>query len=173
MGGGRFFDLGAHLADQLLLLFPQPIERVYSVIRRDFENTDTDSEALIVVSFEGGGTGTLDLSGTSAIAKPRWRLQGTDATFIKYGLDPQEKAMIDGDISTAMESPENYGRLSDGKGERAIPTLPGRWRSYYESVAATLQSGAPPSVPLAESRRVMTVIDAALRSAESGQAVDF
>ena len=173
MGGGRFFDLGAHLVDQLLLLFPQPVERVYAVIRRDFPGTDTDSEALILVSFEGGGTGVCDLSGTSAIVKPRWRVQGSGATFVKWGLDPQERAMIDGDISTAVEPEENYGRLSGGKGERPVPTLPGRWRSYYESVAATISQSAPPSVPLSDSRRVMTVIDAALRSAESGQAVVF
>lgn len=173
MGGGRFFDLGAHLVDQLLLLFPQPVERVYAVIRRDFDGTDTDSEALVIVSFAGGGTGVLDLSGTSAIEKPRWRVQGSRATFVKYGLDPQEKAMILGEIDAAREAPETFGKLHDGKSERVFPTLPGRWRSYYESVAATLQTGAPPSVPLADSRRAMRVIDAALKSAETGQAVAF
>jgi scyllo-inositol 2-dehydrogenase (NADP+) len=171
MGGGRFFDLGAHLVDQLLLLFEKPAERVYAVIRRDYEGTDIDSEALVVVSFEGGGTGVCDLSGTSALSKPRWRVQGTRGTFIKFGLDPQEKAMIDGDIDTAVEPTEFYGRFHDGQTETTVPTLPGRWRNYYESVAQALQHDAPPSVPLAHSKNAMAVIDAALRSAESGQAV--
>jgi scyllo-inositol 2-dehydrogenase (NADP+) len=171
MGGGRFFDLGAHLIDQLLLLFEKPVERVYAVIRRDYEGLDIDSEALIVVSFAGGGTGVCDLSGTSAISKPRWRIQGTRGTFVKYGLDPQEKAMIAGDIDAVVEPEEFYGHLHDNQTEIVVPTLPGRWRSYYESVAATLQHGAPPSVPLEHSKNAMAVIDAALRSATSGQAI--
>ncbi|MGC4046293.1 MAG: Gfo/Idh/MocA family oxidoreductase [Armatimonas sp.] len=173
MGGGRFFDLGAHLVDQLLLLFSKPVERVYAVIRRDYEGSDIDSEALIVVSFEGGGTGVCDLSGTSAISKPRWRVQGTKGTFIKYGLDPQEKAMIAGEIDSAVEPEETYGRLHDGQTERVIPTLSGRWRNYYESVADTLLNGTPPSVPLAHSRAAMAVIDAALDSARTGQAINL
>lgn len=171
MGGGRFFDLGAHLVDQLLLLFGKPVERVYAVIRRDYEGSDTDSEALVVVSFEGGGTGVCDLSGTAAISKPRWRVQGTKATFIKYGLDPQEKAMIAGEIDSAVEPEDTYGRLHDGQAERIVPTLSGRWRNYYESVADTLLTGAAPSVPLEHSRAAMAVIDAALESARTGQAI--
>ncbi len=171
MGGGRFFDLGAHLIDQLLLLFEKPAERVYAIIRRDYEGTDIDSEALIVVSFAGGGTGVCDLSGTSALSKPRWRVQGTRGTFVKHGLDPQEKAMIEGNIDDAHEPEELYGRFHDNQAEIVVPTLPGRWRSYYESVAASLQHNAPPSVPLEDARNAMAVIDAALRSAASGQAV--
>ncbi|WP_309712454.1 Gfo/Idh/MocA family oxidoreductase [Armatimonas sp.] len=171
MGGGRFFDLGAHLVDQLLTLQNSPAESVYCRLRRDYDASDIDSEALIVITFANGATGIADLSGTSAISKPRFRVHGSRATFVKYGLDPQEKAMIAGEIDTALESPEHYGVLHDGKIERPIVTLPGRWRSFYENVAEHLAGNAPIAVPLAESRAGMQVIDAALKSAATGEVV--
>lgn len=171
MGGGRFFDLGAHLVDQLLTLQSTPPESVYCRLRRDYDASDIDSEALIVVTFANGATGIADLSGTSAISKPRFRVHGSRATFVKYGLDPQEKAMIAGEIDTALEEPELYGTLHDGKSGRQIPTLPGRWRSFYENVAEHLAGNAPIAVPLADSRAGMQVIDAALHSAATGQVV--
>ncbi len=171
MGGGRFFDLGAHLVDQLLTLQNSPAESVYCRLRRDYDGSDIDSEALIVITFANGATGIADLSGMSAISKPRFRVHGSRATFVKYGLDPQEKVMIAGDIDSAIEPIENYGILHDGKSERQIATLPGRWRSFYENVAEHLAGNAPIAVKLAESRAGMQIIDAALKSAETGEVV--
>lgn len=169
MGGGRFWDLGAHLVDQMCLLFPQPIEHVYCRMHHDYPDSDIDSEALIVVSFAGGCTGICDLSGMTAISKPRFLAHGSLATFAKYGLDPQEKAMIAGDIDSAREDPANYGVLKGKDEERTVPTLPGRWRDYYENVADVLAGRAAPLVDLPSVRRQMSVLDAAHRSAQAGR----
>jgi scyllo-inositol 2-dehydrogenase (NADP+) len=171
MGGGRFNDLGAHLVDQLLQLFPEPVESVYCRMHHDYPDTDIESEALLVVTFAGGKTGVCDLSGMTTISKPRFLVKGNRATLVKYGLDPQERAMIAGDIDAAVEDPANYATLKGPKEERRIPTTPGRWRSYYENIAAVLTEGAEPLVKPAEMRRVMAVLDAGWRSARTGQAV--
>lgn len=171
MGGGRFHDLGAHLVDQMTLLFPQPIESVYCRMHHDFPSVDVESEALLIITFEGGRTGVCDLSSRTAVSKPRFLLRGEKATLVKHGLDPQEAAMKAGDIDSAAEDPANYARLHDGKQEIVIPTLPGRWRDFYENVAAVLTEKAEPLVSLESLRRQMSVIDAAKRSAASGQAV--
>lgn len=170
-GGGRLYDLGAHLVDQLCLFFPEPIESVYCRLRRDHTETDTESEALVVVTFEGGRTGVLDFSSMAAIDKPRFYVRGTGGTFQKYGLDPQELAMRAGDIDSVREPAERYGTLVDGSGTSTVPTLAGRWRGYYENVADVLLNGAEPVVKPAEMRRVISVIDAAFRSGESGEVV--
>jgi scyllo-inositol 2-dehydrogenase (NADP+) len=171
MGGGRFYDLGAHLIDQMLVLFPQPVEHVYCRLHRDYPHTDIDSEALLVIGFEGGATGVCDLSGMSAISKPRFTVHGSKATLVKYGLDPQEAAMKAGDIDAAVEDPANFATLKAPGVEWRVPTLPGRWRSYYEIVAAALASGTAPEVKPHEMRRVMAVIDAAFESARTGKTV--
>ena len=171
MGGGRFFDLGAHLIDQMLVLFPQPVAHVYCRMHRDYPASDIDSEALIVVSFADGCTGVCDLSGQTAISKPRFAVHGSKATLVKYGLDPQEAAMIAGNIDAATEDPAHYATVK-GKGEEIrLPTLPGRWRSYYEDIARALATGTPPAVTPAQMRAVMAVLDAALESARTGRTV--
>jgi scyllo-inositol 2-dehydrogenase (NADP+) len=171
MGGGRFLDLGAHLVDQMLLLFPEPVESVYCRMHRDYADSDIDSEALLVVSFAGGGTGVCDLSGRSAIAKPRFTVHGAKATLVKYGLDPQEDAMKRGEIDAAVEDPENYATIKGPAGEIRVPTRPGRWRSFYEDVARALTTGTAPAVTPDQMRRVMAVIDAAGESARTGRVV--
>jgi scyllo-inositol 2-dehydrogenase (NADP+) len=107
----------------------------------------------------------------SAHSKARFRVCGTKGTFVKHGLDPQEEAMKAGNIDEAREDEALFGRVYDGKGEEVVPTLPGRWRSYYENIADVLGGSAEPAVPLGESRRVMAVMDAALRSARSNQVI--
>ena len=172
-GGGRFFDLGAHLIDQMLLLFPGKVESVYCRMHHDFPNSEVESEAFIVLGFEGGATGICDMSSLAAISKPRFYARGTVGTFIKSGLDPQEAALMKGDIDAAVENPETYGRLSekqgDKQGQRVVPTQPGRWRDFYENFAQAAAGEAEPIVTLDEARLLMAVFDAGLRSAREGQ----
>ena len=171
MGGGRFYDLGAHLIDQLLQFFPEPAQSVYCRMHHEYAAFNVESEALIIVTFAGGKTGVCDLSGMTYLSKPRFLLKGDKATFWKYGLDPQEKAMIARDIDSALNDPANDAIIHDKDGESRVPTIPGRWRSYYENIAAVLTEGAEPLVKPAEMRRAMQIIDAAVTSARTGQVV--
>jgi len=171
-GGGRFYDLGAHLLDQLLLLIPQPVEAVYCRLHHDFPEHDVESHALITVHFADGATGVCDLSSMAAIAKPRFHLFGDRGAFIKYGVDPQEEAMTAGDIDAAREEPATYGRLHDGVRETIVPTRPGRWRSYYENIRDALTGQAELAVKPTEVRRVMALFDAAQRSAQTHAVVE-
>lgn len=171
MGGGKLYDLGAHLIDQILLLFPEAVTSVHCRLHHDLPTTDTESQALVTIGFESGRTALCDTSSLAAIPKPRFYACGTGGTFCKHGVDPQEKAMIAGDIDAAREDEALYGRLHDGKQETRIPTLPGRWRCYYENIAAVLAGQAEPAVKLAEVRRAIAVLDAAFRSARLGRSV--
>lgn len=171
MGGGRYLDLGAHLVDQTCQLFPQEIESVYCRMHHDDPDTDVETEALLVITFEGGRTGVCDMSSRAAISKPRFYVKGRDATFVKYGLDPQEAAMKAGDIDAATEDQALFGTLKGNGDEQVIPTIPGRWRNYYENVAEVIRNGAEPVVKPQEMRRVMAVLDAGMRSAMEGRVV--
>ena len=181
-GGGRFIDLGSHLIDQLLLLIPDRIEGVYCRLMREFEHKDVESDALLIVHFAGGATGVIDCSSRAAIPKPRFYLRGTEATFEKFGLDPQEDALPDGidAVRAARPDPADDGRLraiSGGKlssrpdDAEQIDTLPGDWPALYADLRDAVVNGTPPPVPAAEARRVVAVFDAALRSAETGRVV--
>lgn len=173
MGGGRLYDLGAHLIDQACMIFPGPLKSVYCRMHHDYDETDTESEALVVITFEEGQTAVCDVSSMAAIEKPRFYVRGPGGTYRKYGLDPQEAVMLDGDIDAAEEPEELYGTFSDGNNETTIATVNGRWRTYYENIRDVLHHDADPAVKLPELRRQISVIDAAFTSADSGQVVEL
>jgi len=168
LGGGRFYDLGAHLVDQIALLFPERITGVFCRMPRDFPESDVDSECLIVIDFEGGRTALCDLSSRCAFPKPRFCAHGTKATYLQYGMDPQEAALMAGNIDAAHPDPAHGARLKGQGAEEDVPRVPGRWRLFYENLADVLTQGALPLVKLPEARRTIGILDAAHRSAETG-----
>ncbi len=170
-GGGKLYDLGAHLADQICQLMPQPITSVYARLQHDSPEYDIESDAVVVIGFADGATAVLETSSLCAIAKPRFQILGSAGTFVKYGLDPQEPAMNRGAIDTAQEDPATFGRLHDGKQETAVPTLAGRWRNYYENIAAVLSDGAELAVKPGDVRRSIVLLEAAFASAATGAVV--
>jgi scyllo-inositol 2-dehydrogenase (NADP+) len=147
-GGGKFFDLGAHMVDQILQLVDAPLEQVYA---------------------------RFETSSLAHRSKPRWYVLGTEGALVKEGLDPQEKAMIAGDIDSATEAPENYAQLySPGDGQTAETILdptPGRWRSYYENIADALTGRAELAVTAASVRQTLVAIEAARLSAAEGRVI--
>ena len=170
-GGGKLYDLGAHLADQLCQLLPQSIASVYARLQYDSPDHDVESDAVVVVGFADGATAVLETSSVCAISKPRFYVTGSGGTFVKHGLDPQEPAMNRGEIDTAREEPTTFGRFHDGKQDVAVPTVPGRWRSFYENVADALAGKAELAVKPQEVRRSIALLEAAFASAASGEVV--
>ena len=174
-GGGKFFDLGAHLIDQALQLVPAPVERVYARFFSGGWQTDVEDHAHCIISFANGVDAHINTSSLARCSKPRWYVLGTEGALVKEGLDPQERAMIAGDIDAAREDPAHRARLYTAVGgqpaETVLETVPGRWRSFYENIAAALHQREQLAVRPESVRAVMAVIDAAQRSAAQGQAV--
>ena len=85
--------------------------------------------------------------------------------------------MVAGDIDAAVEDPAHYARVTtEIRGmpcEMRIPTLRGDWKAYYRNLADVLLRGADLAVKPEEIRRDMLVIDAAMRSAETGASVQM
>ena len=108
--------------------------------------------------------------------RPRFALHGTEASFVKYGLDPQESQLQTGvrigDPGFGVEDPAQHGLLTfaDGRTER-IATEPGRYLDYYEGVAAAILDGAPPPVDAADARAGLAIIEAARKGSGAGRRV--
>lgn len=174
-GGGRLYDLGSHMLDQVLTLIPEPVATVYARAHFDFADTDTPSHCQVTVGFVGGSgggkTGVVDCTSMSRFEKPRMLAYGPGGTFVKFGVDPQEGAMIKGDIDSAVVPPAEWPKLITAEGTRMLQPVPGRWRSFYEQVERVLRGEEKPAVTKGDMVRLMTVLDAAHESIRTGSVV--
>ncbi|MFJ9560492.1 Gfo/Idh/MocA family oxidoreductase [Streptomyces fuscichromogenes] len=172
--GGLLYDLGSHVVDQALTLFG-PATEVYaeSVIRR--AGAETDDDTFIALTHAGGVRSHLYVSATTAQLGPRFRVLGSKAGYVKYGLDPQEDTLRTGGRPGAVDAwgrePESlYGRVGAGEspvtgGGRAVQTLPGDYPAYYAAVARALRGEGPNPVTALEAAAALDVLEAARRSA--------
>lgn len=86
--------------------------------------------------------------------------------------------MVSGDIDAAREDDRaNWPRLcreADGStDETTLEPVAGRWRSFYENVAAAIRGQEELAVTAESARAVIGVLDAARESARTGQAVEM
>jgi predicted dehydrogenase len=171
--GGLLYDLGSHVVDQALVLFG-PVTGVYAAsdVRRAGARTDDDT--FIALTHASGVRSHLYVSATTAQLGPRFRVLGSKAGYVKYGLDPQEASLREGERPGAgawgVEPEELWGRVGSGEspvtgGGRPEPTVPGDYPAYYAAVAKALLEGAPNPVTALEAAAALDVLEAARRSA--------
>lgn len=171
--GGRLIDLGVHLIDQALLVFPQKVTSVYTRMNRDWPGADVESGCTITIAFEGGATAIIDVGSMTRFAKPKYIAVGTNATWSKPPnlWDPQEPALASGDYAKNIETEDNFGTLVGETTATRTPTVLGDWRKFYTNLADVLLSGAEPMVKLDQMGRVIAVMTAAIESGRTGDVV--
>ncbi|MFF5935539.1 Gfo/Idh/MocA family oxidoreductase [Streptomyces sp. NPDC012508] len=175
--GGLLFDLGSHVVDQALVLFG-PAVRVYaeSDVRRP--GAEADDDTFIAITHANGVRSHLYVSATTAQLGPRFRVLGSSAGFVKYGLDPQEADLREGLLPEpgtpwGVEPESLWGRLGAGEspltgGGTPVETVPGDYPAYYAAVAAAVRGTGTNPVTAHEAAATLDVLEAARRSAREG-----
>jgi predicted dehydrogenase len=171
-GGGMLYDLGSHIIDQALALFGIP-ETITADIRIDREQGVTDDAFDIRLGYPRL-TVWLRSTMTAAIAGARFTLHGTNGSFVKFGIDPQEDAIKAGvPIGSPGwgEEPESlWGtlRLADGS-ESRVRTDAGDYRGYYANVRDAIRGEAKLTVPGVDAWRTTRIIELARQSSAEGR----
>jgi scyllo-inositol 2-dehydrogenase (NADP+) len=169
-GGGVFSDLGPHLIDQALQLFGMP-EAVSADIAVQRPAAAVDDYFDVTLHY-GAKRVCLRCSSLIAAPRPRFALQGTQGSYVKSGLDPQEAQLKSG----LQPSKESFGLDpvdgvfvgADGRAE-PVPTKRGDYLAFYAGVAAAILDGAPPPVSAQEARDGLALISLARRAADEGR----
>ena len=112
---------------------------------------------------------------------PRFILHGTMGSYLKWGIDPQEEALLSGRLPGSpgwgTETRTHWGKInSEYKGTRMegpLPTKPGDYLSYYSNVFDAIRKGAPLQVTPQQARDVVRIIEAAYESSHRGQVVQL
>jgi predicted dehydrogenase len=168
MAGGVMFDLGTHLVDQAVCLFGE-VQQVYAEADARRAGAKIDDDSFISLRFANGVLAHLSASKVNAEPQARFHIVGTDGTFTKFGLDPQENQLGTGMRPNlegyGLDSPPSFGSLVTRQGEFGVPILPGDYRKYYELVRQALISGTKPPVDPNDAVYCLAILEAARHSA--------
>jgi scyllo-inositol 2-dehydrogenase (NADP+) len=168
------YDLGSHLIDQAITLFGPP-STVYAETSSPRLEVPVPEDATVLLTHGGGVRSYLRMSNAVIPAAPRFAVLGARAGFRCWGLDRQEAASVAGRWPTepgfGAYLREQWGELITADAAERVPTAHGSYLTFWERVVACLNGEAAPPVPPAESVVLVDTIEAALRSAGSGQPV--
>ena len=174
-GGGILYDWGAHLVDHALQLVPGEVTSVTCDIQRRGWGAEIGSYARLLLRFASGVLFSVELGNLARMEKPRWLVLGERGALVKHGLDPQEQAMLRGNIEAAVEDPANRARITTEvnglPAELVVESVRSDWTNYYRNVADALMGRAELVVKPEQVRRAIAVFDAAMRSAATGETV--
>jgi len=173
--GGNLYDLGTHLIDQAVCLFGLP-KSVWADIRTQRKGSKVDDAFEVILNYPELKI-TLKAGMLLREEGPRYILNGTKGSFVKYGIDPQEDDLDKGfspdNEGWGEDFPEKYGFLNteiDGlvfKGN--IKTIPGSYQKFYENVYDVLVNNIEAAIKPEEARDVIRIIELAFKSNQLGK----
>jgi len=176
-GGGILFDLGAHLIDQALHLFGLP-DSLNAKIKSERPESPVDDSFDIEMFYPDKN---IVLKAGMMVKKtgPRFIIEGSEATFTKFGIDPQEASLKGGQMplikNWGEEKPEFFGKLefiteSEEK-NKLITTQAGNYMGFYDNVYEVLVKNKPMSVSPENARDVIFIIEKAFESNSKNQMI--
>jgi scyllo-inositol 2-dehydrogenase (NADP+) len=185
-GAGIWFDLGSHLVDQAISLFglPEALTARCLALREGSQTSDYFHVLLHYKDLEV----VLHASSFSAATNVRFRIEGTQASYVKYGFDPQEEQLKKGitpnEPAYGVETEEDYGHCysqfpSETSGtinsidrktvKTAIKTINGCYNQYYTEIAAAMTLGGCNPINPDDAVDVLRILELAEISSISGK----
>jgi predicted dehydrogenase len=186
---GMLFDLGPHLVDQALALFGAP-EAITASVRTDRDYSEIEDAFDITLHYPR----LLAHCRATMIAadpSPRFHLHGTHGSYRKYGLDPQEPALVAGakvprlvDGGRSKESDDwlredsaMWGllTLAPNPGDprtlvtHEVETEPGDYRGFYANVRDAIRGAETLAVTPEDGYRTIRLLEMARESSTAGR----
>jgi scyllo-inositol 2-dehydrogenase (NADP+) len=179
---GLLMDLGPHLVDQALALFGPPAGITASV-RKDRDKTDIEDAFDITLEYPRLRAHCRS-SMLAADAAPRFLLHGTKGSFQKYGLDPQEPALVGGAKVPRVGEGEWLAEPESAWGTLTVAPVPadpatlvrtkvktelGDYRGYYANVRDAINGVAKLAVTPEDGYRTVRLLEMARESWVEGR----
>ena len=165
-GGGGLYDWGSHFVDQLWrLMHPAKPVRVFGQLRGNVWTSDCDDFARLLIDFDNGAVGMVEINTTTTSPLPRWHIDGTAGS-----ADSPFSLAFDTAVWAALSF-----RATEHAGQaRLLPAAqPGLTETQiWEHFAAAVRGQGQPAVTAASVLPTMALLDAARVSSRAGRAVD-
>ena len=175
---GVLWDLGPHLIDQALVLFGEPETITASAFCQ--RATSVMDDAFDVCMEYPRMRAALRARIIAYAPGPHVLIHGTEGSFVKYGMDPQEEILRsatcpDGDRwgpDWGLEPEERWGTLSLVSGQvRKVKTERGDYREFYVNVRDAIEKQIPLDVTPEHALRVMRALLLGHKSSREGRTV--
>ena len=153
-GGGRLYDWGSHMIDQVLMMVPSKVETVYGDLKGILWSDEVDDHFKVVMKFENGTTAEIESSADCRLPLPRWFIVGDKGT-----------------LSGSWHELNVKSELVDYADEIVLKSFPNKWDAVYENLAEVIRNGAELAVNPEEVRRTVAMVDAAMLSSSKRQCV--
>ena len=171
-GSGILYDLGPHIIDQALNLFGHP-KTITADIRQQRYFAKVDDYFNIWLDY---GFLKVILHAGMLVREqgPRYMIQGTKGSFIKYGEDPQEARLRAGDLPVGAdwgrENEDIYGLLhTEINGNivrKKVPSKKGDFGLYYKHIYDCIVNHAPVTERPEDGYNTIRIIELAIESSK-------
>jgi predicted dehydrogenase len=155
-GGGMLYDWGAHLADQLVQMkLPALPQIVFALDWSGAHAVDIETQTTASIAFSDGTIASIDVGCASHRSRSRWLVRGEKAAL---EMRDWETAVVTGEVEGL-------------RGEMKLEVEKSRWGDFYTNLSRHLNEGEALAVDPAEVRIGIQILEAARRSAETGESV--
>jgi predicted dehydrogenase len=175
-GAGILYDLGPHLIDQAFMLFGKP-EAVFAQVGCERDGSVIDDAFDLSLMYKELKV-LLRASMLAPVPRPRFLLQGTKGSYVKYDLDEQERLLksgvrpLDPNWNKAQNQP---GKIVLERDQQVVtselPTPLGDYRRFYVNVRDALLTKSKLDIPAEAGVESVRIIEAAFESSRRQQVI--
>ncbi len=163
-GGGSLLDWGPHLVDQVLALMLGKPVRVLAEVRTLAWQVPVENYFHVQIWFDDGGLAQVEYNNAAPLDLPRFYVLGDRACVLKLGMEGCVS------VPSLLHTHFLVRDYAEGKVEM-VPSMRSDHLLLWRNLAEVFSGEAEPLVPLEHAYAVMAVLDAARRSAQSGELV--
>ena len=180
-GGGMMLDWGVHIIDQMLLMVPGKIKKLYARFD-NITNYEVDDGFKLELIFDKGIRAFLEVGTSNFISLPRWYMQGENGTAVINDFSCEgkiicvenwdEKDVIP--VKTAAGLTKTMApRKDDTIVTHELPQFDADVHDFYRNVVKAINGEEQQIVTHEQLMRVMKVMEAAFESNNSGQVLSI
>ena len=177
---GVLWDLGPHLIDGALVLFGEP-QTISAAALCQRASSQVDDAFDVIMQYPRLRV-TLRARIIAYAPSHHLLVHGTQGSFVKYGMDPQEEILrsehcpdgLDWGKNWGLEQKEKWGTLTRvGEDPRKVETERGDYRGFYANVRDAVEKKAQLDVTPEQFLRTQRAILLAHKSSEEKRVVTW
>lgn len=185
-GGGMILDWGIHILDQALMLMDEKeLDSVYCQMT-NITNEECDDGFSAELRYKDSTTYHLYVGTSNFIDMPRWYVQGINGSAIIRDWDINGEVVMVSDWENRDAVPIRAGvgltktmapRTDETIKKYPLPYVEDKGFSgehtLYNNICDVIEGKAEPIVTLDQQRRLISVIEAMFKSAQTNEVVKF